>query len=371
MGVMHWLRTRRVLFVFPLVLLWVFGSALPAASVTKAQVDAACASSQGALDEWDAAAVRASDALERYNEVNEELESISLRVLQLRDRIEEKQTDVAEIRERVVGRAVEMYMDGGSQVAEFVLSSSSVDEVLTGQEFLEVVTEEDISSLDHLAALKNDMQRWQDELKIDQERLAVLNQEALDVATLMEEAMNKKEAAYRTLSDECRKLRSEYDAQLAAAAAAAAARAKGASGGVPSSVTPGFICPMSPGAVHFINDWGFPRSGGRSHRGTDVFAPMGQPVFAVVSGSVRAYNNSLGGISVWLTADNRTGYYYAHLSGWAPGISTGVYVSKGDVIGYNGNSGNAYGGAPHVHFQIHPGGGSPMNPYFTLKAACG
>jgi len=368
---MQWLRTRRVLFVFPLVLLWVFGAALPAASVTKQQVDSACATSQAALDQWEAAAARAAEALERYNDVNQELEAVALRVLQLRDRIEEKQTDVADIRERVVGRAVEMYMDGGSQVTEFVLSSSSVDEVLTGQEFLEVVTEEDISSLDHLAALKNDMEKWQDELKVDQARLEVLNQEALDVATLMEDAMNKKEAAYRTLSDDCRKLKAEYDAQLAAAAAAAAARSRGAAGGVPSSVTPGFICPMNPGAAYFINDWGFPRSGGRSHKGTDVFAPMGQPVHAVVSGSVRTYTNSLGGNSVWLTSDNRTGYYYAHLSGWAPGVSTGTYVSKGDVIGYNGNSGNAYGGAPHVHFQIHPGGGSPMNPYFTLKSSCG
>jgi murein DD-endopeptidase MepM/ murein hydrolase activator NlpD len=357
--------------VVPLVLLWVLGSALPAVSVTKQQVDAACATSQAALDEWDAAAVRAADALLRYNAVNQELETVSLRVLQLRDRIDEKQSDVADIRERVVGRAVEMYMDGGSQVTEFVLSSSSVDEVLTGQEFLEVVTEEDISSLDHLAALKNDMEKWREELKTDQARLVELDQEALDVATLMEAAMNKKEAAYRTLNDDCRKLRAEYDAQLAAAAALAAARRKGAAGGVPASVTTGFICPMNPGALHFINDWGFPRSGGRSHRGTDVFAPMGQPVYAVLSGTVRVYSVGLGGNAVWLTSDNRTGYYYAHLSGWAPGLETGDYVSKGDVIGYNGNTGNAYGGAPHVHFQIHPGGGSPMNPYFTLKSACG
>jgi murein DD-endopeptidase MepM/ murein hydrolase activator NlpD len=352
-------------------MLWVLSSALPAASVTKQQVDAACASSQSALDEWEAAAARAAEALVRYNDVNEELESVSLRVLQLRDRIDEKQEDVADIRERVVGRAVEMYMDGGSQVAEFVLSSSSVDEVLTGQEFLEVVNEEDISSLDHLAALKNDMEKWREELKIDQARLEELNQEALDIAVLMEAAMNKKEAAYRTLNDECKKVRAEYAAQLAAAAALAAARAKGAAGGVPASVTPGFICPMNPGAIHFINDWGFPRSSGRTHKGTDVFAPMGQPIYAVVGGTVRVATAGLGGNSVWLTSDNRTGYYYAHLSSWAPGLTSGQYVSKGTVIGYNGNSGNAYGGAPHLHFQIHPGGGSPMNPYFTLRSACG
>lgn len=368
---MHWLRARRVLIVLPLVMLWVFGSALPASSVTKQQVDSACATSQAALDEWEVAAARAAEALERYNEVNQELESVSLRVLQLRDRIEEKQDSVADIRERVIGRAVEMYMDGGNQVTEFVLSSSSVDQVMTGQEFLEVVTEEDISSLDQLAALKNDMETWQEELKDDQARLVDLNQQALDIAGLMEDAMNKKEAAYRTLNDDCRKLRAEYDAQLAAAAALAAARTRGAAGGVPASVTTGFICPMNPGAIHFINDWGFPRSGGRTHKGTDVFAPMGQPIVAVVSGTVRVYTAGLGGTSVWLTSDNRTGYYFAHLSGWAPGLTTGDYVQKGQVIGYNGNTGNAYGGAPHLHFEIHPGGGSAMNPYFTLKSACG
>jgi len=63
------------------------------------------------------------------------------------------------------------------------------------------------------------LEKWQQELKDDQARLAVLNQEALDIAALMEEAMNKKEAAYRTLNDDCRKLKAEYDAQLAAAAA--------------------------------------------------------------------------------------------------------------------------------------------------------
>ncbi len=368
---MHRQASRRVLFILPLLIILVLGPARPAASVTKKQVDAACADSKQALDELQVARDKAAQAMEAYNQVNLELEAVSLRVLQLRDRIEAKQQEVIGLRERVIGRAVEMYMDGGSQVTDFVLSSSSVDEMLTGQEFLQVVTEEDIASLDHLSALKNDMQKWQDELKQDQELLQVLEQQAKEVAAAMEEAMNKQAAVHRTLSAECAKLRAEYEAQLAAAAAAAAARARGAAGGVPDSVTPGFICPMNPGAIYFINDWGFPRSGGRTHKGTDVFAPMGQPVVAVVGGSVRIYTNSLGGMSIWLTADNRTGYYYAHLSGWAPGLQTGAYVSKGDVIGYNGNSGNAYGGSPHVHFQIHPGGGSPVNPYSTLKRACG
>jgi len=58
---MHWFRARRALVVLPLVLLWVFGSALPAASVTKKQVDEACATSKAALDEWEEALARAAD----------------------------------------------------------------------------------------------------------------------------------------------------------------------------------------------------------------------------------------------------------------------------------------------------------------------
>ena len=79
--------------------------------------------------------------------------------------------------------------------------------------------------------------------------------------------------------------------------------------------------------------------------------------------------NSLGGIVAYL----RTGsamYYYAHLDGYAAGISNGTQVSTGTVIGYVGNTGNAIGASPHLHFQIHPGGGSPVNPFPTLRASC-
>ena len=94
-------------------------------------------------------------------------------------------------------------------------------------------------------------------------------------------------------------------------------------------------------------------------------------MYAVQSGRVAIANYGLGGKVIWLTnTPSGIAYYYAHLSGW--NVSNGEWVTKGQVIGYNGDSGNARGGSPHLHFELHPRGrgASAVNPYPTLAAAC-
>jgi peptidoglycan LD-endopeptidase LytH len=119
----------------------------------------------------------------------------------------------------------------------------------------------------------------------------------------------------------------------------------------------------------YVDTWGAARSGGHSHQGTDVMAPHGARVFAIVNGVVsRESTSANGGIQLYLQGDNGVEYFYAHLSGYA--VSTGTRVRAGQLVAYNGQTGNARYTAPHVHFEVHLGGG-PVNPYPYLKRVCG
>lgn len=127
------------------------------------------------------------------------------------------------------------------------------------------------------------------------------------------------------------------------------------------------VFPMQ-GRCSFVDSWGDPRSGGRSHEGTDLMGPKGLALYAVVDGVItKTYTNaSNGGTALRLTAADGTYFYYAHLDSFAPGIAAGVPVRAGQIIGFNGATGNA--SSPHLHFEVHPRGGAAVNPYPLLKA---
>jgi murein DD-endopeptidase MepM/ murein hydrolase activator NlpD len=96
-------------------------------------------------------------------------------------------------------------------------------------------------------------------------------------------------------------------------------------------------------------------------------AAKGTPDVALVSGDVEFREGGLSGLGAYLHGDDGNLYYYFHLSAYegAP-----RHVAQGDVIGYVGNTGDAQYTAPHTHFEIHPNGGSAVNPYPSVAAVC-
>jgi LysM repeat protein len=123
----------------------------------------------------------------------------------------------------------------------------------------------------------------------------------------------------------------------------------------------GWVCPVE--NASYFNDWGFPRGGGRFHEGNDLFAPLSSPVRAPVSGRVELIRGSVGGLQFNLYGSDGVKYLGSHLDSAG---KTGE-VGAGDVIGYVGNSGNAAGGTPHLHFGMYRDG-VPINPLPSLVA---
>ena len=132
-------------------------------------------------------------------------------------------------------------------------------------------------------------------------------------------------------------------------------------------------CPVEGARVYrdFTNDWGWPRSGGRSHEGTDVFADAGTPVRAMFHGTVkeiRAADRGLGGriVSYWVRPGEH--WYHAHLASVAD-LEVGDRVAPGTLIGTVGRSGNARTTPPHVHIG-HYVEDVARNPFPVLEQAC-
>lgn len=129
-----------------------------------------------------------------------------------------------------------------------------------------------------------------------------------------------------------------------------------------------------------LDNFGDPRSGGRTHAGTDILTTKGQEVYAMVDGTLTLKvvagstqsGASLSG-NLWkLTADNGTYYIYAHLDAFAPGLERDSRVVAGQVLGWTGDTGNPGPGNYHLHFEIHPGGGAAVDPLplLTVPPEC-
>ena len=283
------------------------------------------------------------------------------------------------------------FIDPPSLSAFEVLAAESIDEMSVRQAVLDLRSEAiaaDLTELDQLRSQLEERQAAQEEAVVEAEAAQTEAEAALgDVqaavsrqaqfVNALKKGLEVDAAALEDLratdparAAELERLQAELGPRLEAAEAAeayeaaleaiAAEERRKALLGI-------WKCPVQ-GPVRFTDSWGAPRSGGRSHKGTDMMASAGTPTVAPVSGRVEHRGSSLGGLSWWVYGDDGNEYYGTHLSGYE-NVGAG-HVERGTVIGYVGSSGNASASAPHLHFEFHPGGGSAINPYPRLIEVC-
>lgn len=124
-------------------------------------------------------------------------------------------------------------------------------------------------------------------------------------------------------------------------------------------------------AARIADTFGAARGTDRRHAGVDIFAARGTPVVSATHGVVIAVRDSgLGGRQVWVLGPARQRHYYAHLQDWAPGLKQGDRVYPGATLGTVGNTGNARGTPPHLHYGIYGGEGA-YDPLPLLRAYSG
>ena len=278
-----------------------------------------------------------------------EQEALAHRIRRLEATVRTTQQQTAAVRDRLGERARSTYTSGmgSDEVVLSIMTSGRPTDTVERITLLGAVSADD----DEVLELARSATR---KLRIQREQLILARAEAA--------------AAERRLV----KRSKELDGLLARLAAAQrserptrASRDSGAARGV---VTAGRACLVGP-AHSFTDTYGESRGGGRAHEGVDVFAPYGSGVYAVESGTIkRAYTSSRGGKTIWLLGNSGTEYWYMHQS--ANSVSTGQSVTVGERIGSVGDSGNAQGRSPHVHFEVHPGGGGPINPTPFVRATC-
>jgi len=372
--------SRRIATAIAAILV-VLSQGAPAFSITEQEVEQARQERESAARDRAAALEDLDAAVTRYEVINSELQTLTYRMGRIRSQVAAYQDRSRELRDQIRQRAVETYMNGDQRdpIAR-MFSPEEIQQSIIAQQVIDQAVESDSASLDSLLATTAEMERLTTELEVDTDRVSELRVEADAILTRMDELFAEAQAAFDSADatfntaqatleeqtrreEEARRAAEEAQRRLDEVRAATGAPALG----VPAWVTPGFICPVG-GPTSFIDTWGAPRPGGRTHKGTDMFAPQHTPLIAVADGTVRTGFNSLGGNTVRIYSDHGVNYFYAHLD--APSIlGDGQRVSRGEVVGYAGDTGDSVPGAYHLHFQIEPSG-IPVNPYPTVLAAC-
>ncbi|RJP31290.1 MAG: hypothetical protein C4536_08555 [Actinobacteria bacterium] len=284
---------------------------------------------------------------QEYNTALSEYEVIRSEVEANREQLEKAQNDYKRARTILHDRLREIYKSGDVSSVEVLLESTSLDDFLTRYDFFSYIGNRDFQLFDEVKRLREEISERQRSLEEQEARQRQVLGSVNAKRQAMEASLQEQQAYLDSVNKEILELLT-----------------LSGGGGTPVMTPIGsFIFPVR-GPHTFTNDWHAPRTG-HLHQGCDVFAASGTPCVACVSGTVNQGEGKNAGLYVRLVGDDGNVYYYMHLLRFA---ATG-HVTAGTVIGYVGDTGNAVGGPPHLHFEVHPGGGAAVNPYPILLAS--
>lgn len=300
------------------------------------------------LDTLKRDAAAAGDA---YSKAYWALDESEVRIAKLDKAIRKTNRELKTARGTLNSRASSIYRREELDFIGFLLGASSFESFVSRFEFLSRIGTADAEAVSRVTALHTKLTSQR--RSIAEERTSGLK----DVKRLrskrdaLQRRLKSKEAEFRRVKEQLDSVRSG---------------GRPRPGGIAASPGPnGMVFPVV-GSYYYSDTWGASRSGGRRrHQGTDVMAPRGTKLVAIMSGTVRTKSNRLGGKTIWLTASNGWQFYYAHLDSY---VVTSGRVKAGQVIGTVGSTGNASASSPHLHLQIHPGGGRPVNPFPYLRS---
>jgi len=318
-------------------------AASPTLADTKSQLEDAKQQLADAQTQLDRATAAWQQAISELAQTKAQITATRSAIQQLRGRVDA-------LEQRLQRRAVDAFENGPASTIDVLLSSGSFTEFSDRLEFLGSIAQSD-------SDLVTEKQVAEEELQRSEEDLATLSQkQADDAARLHQEeqaAAAAAAAAQRKYDEVVRQYRQELAAQ----------RQLGLIGQDPHPGAAVAVCPVA-GPNSFVDSFGWPRSGGRTHEGIDLIAAYGTPIVAVQPGNAVRTPNTLGGNAVVVYGPGGDWTYYAHMSSYG----ASGQVSVGTTIGYVGSTGDT--SVNHLHFEYHPGGGAAVDPYQALLAVC-
>ena len=356
------------------------------------------------------ARARANEAADAYFTAESLLDGLEVDAQAIEAEIADLEADVAELQKRVQQVAVHRFTRSSSAASPLLNGFSNAEEQMQMSALTDVINDTSEADFDEFDSLNRDLDKKNDELVAkhteteaqranaaalrDRATVEIENLKTVEAQRLKDQSVRKALAALERTRDA---QAAQQAAQAAAApsttiveddidapsdardnsAVAAEVGSGGQTGGGGTGGRPGgaggedyggerWVCPTGDAAVWFGDTWGAPRSGGRRHQGVDMIGPRGTPILAIVDGRAISGERELGGHTIHFVGSDGNTYFYGHLDEY--GLLGEVHA--GDVIGYMGDTGNAKSSTPHLHFEIHPGGGAAVNPYPTVRAHC-